>query len=135
MIILDTNVISELMKPDPDPLVRDWLNALGNTSLGTTAITLSELEFGLRRLPDGQRKKELYARLGLLLQSLPILPFDELAAHEAARLRTIRATTGLASHTADMMIAGIAAAQSSILATRNIRDFEGLPIELINPWK
>jgi toxin FitB len=134
MIILDTNVISELMRSVPDPQVRDWLNSLGNTPLGTTAVTLSELEFGLGRLPEGQRRKELLARCELLLHALPILPFDELAAHEAARLQVIRASKGLTSHTTDLFIAGIAAAQCCTLATRNTRDFAELPLELINPW-
>ncbi len=135
MIILDTNVISELMKPFPDPQVRNWLVSLGNQALSTTAVTLTELQFGLQRLPAGQRQQELYAKFETLMQSLPVLPFDEVAAHEAARLRAIPQAAGQPSQPSDMMIAGIAAALDSPLATRNTKDFSGLPITLINPWQ
>lgn len=135
MTILDTNVVSELMKPSPDMSVRDWLMRLGDMPLRTTAITISEIEFGLRRLPDGQSRTSLQARFEALAAALSVLPLDEAAAWETGRLRAMRETAGLPSQPSDMMIAGIAAATGVALATPNIRDFEGLPIQLIDPWR
>lgn len=135
MTILDTNVVSELMKPSPDMSVRDWLMRLGDMPLTTTAITISEIEFGLQRLPDGQRRTSLQARFEALAAALSVLPLDEAAARETGRLRAMREAAGLPSQPSDMMIAGIAAATGVALATRNIRDFEGLPIQLIDPWR
>ena len=135
MIVLDTNVVSELMKPSPDVAVGDWLLGLGGIPLTTTAVTVAEIEFGLQRLPEGRRKTELTARFEALADALTVLPLDEPAAREAGRLRALREASGRAAQTSDMMIAGIAAAAGAALATRNIRDFEGVAVELINPWR
>ena len=135
MIVLDTNVVSELMKAEPDPRVRDWLARIGEAPLTTTAITVSEIEFGLRRLPDGRRKDDLYARFEAFVSALTVLPLDDPAARETGRLRAMRGAAGLSAQPSDMMIAGIAATAGAALATRNVRDFEGLPIQLIDPWR
>ena len=135
MIILDTNVVSELMKPSPDPPVRQWLAELGDQPLTTTAVTLAEIEFGLRRLPDGQRRSALFVRFENLIAALKVLPLDDAAAREAGRLRALREASGLPSQPSDMMIAGIAAVAGAALATRNTRDFAGLPVEVIDPWR
>lgn len=135
MIVLDTNVVSELMKPSPDDSVRDWLARLGDAPLTTTAVTIAEIEFGLQRLPDGRRKADLSARFEAFASALIVLPLDAPAAREAGRLRAIREAAGLRSQPSDMMIAGIAAAAGAALATRNIRDFESVSIQLIDPWR
>ncbi len=135
MIVLDTNVVSELMKPSPDPHVRDWLARLGDEPLTTSSVTVAEIAFGLHRLPDGQRKADLIARFEILVNAFSVLPLDEVAAREAGQLRATRQAAGLSCQPSDMMIAGISAAASASLATRNTRDFEGLPIQLIDPWR
>ena len=135
MIVLDTNVVSELMKPAPDTAVRDWLKQLGDRPLSTTAVTISEIEFGLRRLPDGRRRQALSANFETFLDALTVLVLDEPAAREAGRLRALREAAGLPLQPSDMLIAGIASAAGAALATRNVRDFEGLRLEVIDPWR
>jgi predicted nucleic acid-binding protein len=134
VIVLDTNVVSELMKPAPDPAVGEWLNGLGDTPLTTTAVSVAEIEFGLRRLPDGRRRDGLFTRFETLLAALAVLPLDDVAAREAGRLRALRERAGLGSQPSDMMIAGIASTTGAALATRNVRDFAGLPVEVVDPW-
>jgi len=135
VIILDTNVVSEVMKPRPDLAVQSWLTNLDDAPLTTTTITIAEVEFGLQRLPDGARKMALYARFENFISALTILALDETAARQAGRLRARREASGRVSSPSDMLIAGIAYAVEADLATRNIRDFEGLPIRIIDPWK
>lgn len=135
MIILDTNVISELMKPAPDISVRDWLAALGDEPLTTTAVTVAEIQFGLLRLPDGRRRADLQARFEAFAGTLGVLPLDEASPRETGRLQAMREAAGLPSQPSDMMIAGIAASAGAALATREIKDFDALPIELLDPWR
>jgi predicted nucleic acid-binding protein len=123
------------MKSAPDVSVRAWLAGLGDTPLTTTAVTVAEIEFGLRRLPDGRRKSDLQARFEAFAGALGILPLDEPAARETGRLRALREAAGLSSQPSDMMIAGIVAVAGAPLATRNVKDFTDLPIELLNPWQ
>jgi len=138
MIVLDTNVISELMKPAPDPAIRDWLSHLGDTPLATTAITIAEISYGLRRLADGRRNAALAARFEDYIgadSALAVAPLDDIAAREAGRFRALRAAAGLGAQPSDMMIAGIVAVMGASLATRNVKDFAGLPIPIIDPWR
>jgi predicted nucleic acid-binding protein len=137
VIILDTNVVSELMKPNPDVAVRDWLAGLGDTSLATTAITVAEITFGLQRLADGRRRAALEEQFDAWVghgSAFPVMAFDDLAARAAGRLRAMRQGAGLAAPAADMMIAGITSVMGAILATRNVKDFDGLPIQIVDPW-
>jgi predicted nucleic acid-binding protein len=137
MILLDTNVISELMKPEPDPAVRDWLSHLGETPLATTVITIAEISYGLHRLADGRRRAALETRFEDYVGAnspLAVLPLEDIAAREAGRFRALRVSMGLGAQPSDMMIAGIVAAMGASLATRNVKDFDGLPIQLIDPW-
>jgi predicted nucleic acid-binding protein len=134
MIVLDTNIVSELMKAAPDSAVRDWLARVDDTSLTTTAVTVAEIEFGLNRLPVGRRRGDLQARFEALVTTIGVLPLDETAAMNAGRLRAMREAAGLPSSPSDMMIAGIAAAVGASLATRNVRDFSGLGIDVRDPW-
>lgn len=138
MIVLDTNILFELVRPTPAPEVKNWLsNKATNETLVTTAITVSEMEYGLARLPDGKRRQELEKRLGMLTGSdfeFTVLPFDEKAGRLAGRMRAARENQGLHAQSADMMIAAITSLSGAILATRNVKDFTNTGIELINPW-
>ncbi len=137
MILLDTNVLSELMRPAPDPKVRTWLDGLGATPVSTSAVTVAEVVFGLSRLPDGKRRSDLIERFDALIlgpPALPVLGLDEQAGRLAGEFRALRESLGLGSSPSDMMIAGIALANGASLATRNVSDFSGLPISVVDPW-
>lgn len=134
MIVLDTNVVSELMKPVPDGRVRDWLAGLGEVALTTTAVTVAEIEYGLQRMAAGRRRADLAASFEVSIGALGILPLDDVAARHAGQLRARRDPAGLPSQGMDMLIAGIAMAAGASLATRNVSDFAGLPLEVVNPW-
>lgn len=135
MIVLDTDVVSELMKRQPDDKVGEWLKSIGNTTLTTTAITVMEVEYGMQLLPEGRRKTELAARFSSLIGALAVLPLDEVAASRAGHFQAARRSAGFAPSASDMMIAGIVASAGAALATRNVKDFETLPIPLIDPWR
>jgi predicted nucleic acid-binding protein len=135
VIVLDTNVVSELMRASPDPHVRDWLAQLGDAPLTTSAITVAEIEYGLQRLAEGRRRADLTARFETFIGALTVLPLDEAAARLTGRLHALRDAAGLPSQPSDMMIAGIAVAHDAALATRNVKDFVGLPVQIIDPWR
>ena len=134
MIVLDTNVVSELMKPEPDRRVQAWLSRREGDLLCLNAVTVSEIVFGLERLPPGRRRSDLRSRFDVFAEALTVLPMDEAAAREAGRFRALREREGLADQPSDMMIAGIASVAGADLATRNVPDFEALPIVVLNPW-
>lgn len=137
MIVLDTNVISEVFHPTPSPKVLEWLQQQPDGEMFTTAVTRSELLYGAHILPEGRRKSAL---LGGLLRIFElrfpnrVLPFDEAAADAHAEIAAQRRAQGRPSSQADLMIAGIVRAHGATLATRNLRDFEGCGIALIDPW-
>lgn len=138
MILLDTNILSELMRPASAPVIGQWMARLGETPLATTAISISEIAFGLERLEQGRRKDGLIARFDQFISpggDLTILPFGEDAALICGQYRALRERQGLHAQPSDMMIAGIAGALGASLATRNVKDFSGLPITVINPWE
>jgi predicted nucleic acid-binding protein len=135
MIVLDTNVISEMMKPQPDDRVHLWLSEQGASPLTTTAVSVFEIAFGLYCLPDGLRKTQLQTRFEAYMSNLPILPLGDMAAYKAGQFRAIREAAGSPATPSDMMIAGIVSASGGALATRNIKDFTNLPIKLLNPWR
>lgn len=138
MIILDTNVISELTRQAPTPGVMSWLDSLSAADVATTAITAAEMLCGVARLPSGRRKTELAAAVdGLLSDDFRgrILAFDEPAARRYADIVTARERVGRPIGAADAQIAAICRATYAALATRNTDDFAGTGIELINPWK
>ncbi len=137
MIILDTNVISALMRARPEKAVLRWLDGQPPESIWTTAITLYELRFGIEKLEDGARREALRASLDhLLLQVLDgrYLNFDAAAAEETAVLAVERRRRSRTVDFRDTQIAGIARARKATLATRNRRDFEDAGIKLVNPW-
>lgn len=137
MIVLDTNVISELFKPQPDAEVVAWLESL-DAEVSITAVTLAELLAGVRRLPDGRRRSMLNNRIDTALEpyreTRAILPFDDIAAEQYADVLVVREQKGLPIHTADAQIAAICRAHGATCATRNTRDFAHTGIELFDPW-
>jgi toxin FitB len=138
VIVLDTNVISELTRQAPAPRVISWLDALTASEVATTAITAAELLYGVARMPDGRRKTELTAAVhGLLSDDFQgrVLSFDEPAAQRYADIVTGRERLGRPIGMADAQIAAICRTADATLATRNTDDFQETGIELINPWK
>ena len=137
MIILDTNVVSELMEVEPAAEVEAWLDRTDESALWLTTILVFEIKGGLDRMDDGRRKRRLLAALDALLQidfRERVLPFDLDAAMEAARLDAERERRGRPIDIRDTLIAGIAISRGAAIATRNVRHFADLPIEVINPW-
>ncbi len=138
MIILDTNVISELARQIPDTGVLAWLDSLEISEVATTAVTAAELRYGVARLPDGHRKRELTAVIrGILAEDFygRVLPFDERASIRYADVVTGRERIGRPIGVADAQIAAICRDPGATLATRNTADFEETGIELVDPWK
>ncbi len=138
MIIVDTDVISELTRLAPAPEVVSWLDSLTADEVAMTAITAAELLYGVERLPDGRRKTELSAAVhGLLGDEFQgrVLAFDKQAASRYAEIVSRRERLGRAIGVADAQIAAICSALGATLATRNTADFAEAGIDLINPWK
>jgi predicted nucleic acid-binding protein len=137
VIILDTNVLSALMRTTPDPPVVAWLDRQPFESIWITSITLFEAHLGLRLLPRGARQRALEATFARVLEEDlegRILDFDGAAATEAASLAGIRQKAGRPVDLRDTQIAGISLARHATLATRNVRHFAGLSIPIVNPW-
>lgn len=137
MIVLDTNIISEVMRPTPEPLVLAWLSQQPATSLAITAITVAEIRYGIRRLPDGKRRNELARRFQIFIErgfAERIIPFDDIAADAYADIVTNRQRIGRPIEAFDAMIAGIARANGATMATRNVADFEACSLLVVNPW-
>jgi predicted nucleic acid-binding protein len=138
MIVLDTNVLSELMRVEAEPAVIDWLDRQAPDALTITAVTVAELLYGIARLPDGNRKSRLRdAALQMLDEEFAdrVLPFDENAAVHYAALVSQRERAGRPISMADAQIAAICRHHAATLATRNRKDFEGVDVVLANPWE
>lgn len=137
MIILDTNVLSALMRTTPEAMVVDWLDRQPADSIWLTSITVFETRFGLALLPKGRRRIGLERAFDRVLDedlSNRVLDFDQAAAAAAARLAAGRERTGRRADLRDTLIAGIALARRATIATRNIRHFEGLDVPVVDPW-
>lgn len=137
MILCDTNIISEFMKPAPNPYVVQWLNEQDPASLYLSVITLAEIRYGLSLLPIGQRRRRLEASFQKyrdLAFANRILLFTAEAANQYGELRAARQKTGRPMSTLDAQIAAIAAVNQCSLATRNTADFEQCELPLINPF-
>ena len=132
--LLDTNVVSEMTKSHPSPLVISFLAQ--SADLWLASLVVHELEFGLHLAPPGQRRERLRAGLSRFLSGYAdrILPLDRAAAEWAARFRADAVRSGHPPDLADILIAGIAKAHDLMVATRNVRDFEHLDIDVVNPW-
>jgi len=137
MIVLDTNVVSEAMKPEPDPAVRAWLNEQSAETLYLSSVTLAELLFGIAALPNGKRKDMLSEAVDGLMQLFKerVLPFDTDAARKYADLAVTARTAGRGFPVPDGYIAAIAASQGYQVASRDTAPFEATNVDVINPWK
>jgi predicted nucleic acid-binding protein len=137
MIVADTNVVSELMRPSPSPALRAWVSRQSAGDLYTTAITVAEIRYGLERLPGGRRKDRLQAAADGVFATLSefVLPFDAGAAVHYARIARHRDDAGLPIGGFDAQIAAICRARGAALATRNIKDFVETGVEVIDPWR
>ena len=137
MIVLDTNVISEAMKPEPHPAVRAWLNDQAAPTLYLSSVTLAELLFGIGVLPTGKRKDMLEQALAGLLGLFRdrVLPFDTDAAQRYAELAVTARLAGRGFPTPDGYIAAITASRGFIVASRDTAAYEAANITVINPWK
>jgi toxin FitB len=136
MIIIDTNVVSELMRPEPDPGVASWVRARDRRELRMTAISLAEVRYGIARLPDGRRKQVLLGAADEIFSAFAdqILPVDAAAAEHYAVIASSRERAGKPIPGFDALIAAVCRSQGATLATRNVSDFDGTGIEVINPW-
>ena len=137
MIILDTNVVSEVIKPVCDPDVAKWFRAQDPTTLYISTITEAELLFGIECLPIGKRRANLLALVERLLRERfagHILSFDSVAARNYARIAAVRRSSGRPIATADCQIAAIARSRSASIATRDAGGFDNCGVEVVNPW-
>ena len=137
MIILDTNVVSELLRPTPETRVLDWLARLDGSSIYLTSITEAELRYGVAIMDEGKRRDGLTKMIHQIVRedfAGRVLPFDSPAAVTFARIAAIRRAAGRELAQSDGQIAAIACVWSATVATRNIPDFTGCGIDLINPW-
>jgi predicted nucleic acid-binding protein len=137
MIVLDTNVLSEAMKPSPDPALARWMMREHGRGLFTTAVSEAEIIYGIAILPGGRRKRDLEAAAQgvLALFAGRILPFDSLAAREFAAIVIDRRRLGRPINDFDAQIAAITRARSMSLATRDTRDFAETGVQIIDPWQ
>jgi len=137
VIVLDTNVLSALMRRAPEPAVVAWLDRQPADSVWITTVTLFEVRLGLALLPAGRRRQGLQAAFAQLLEEdleNRVLDFDRAAAAEAATLAADRQRAGRPVDIRDTQIAGIALARKATLATRNLRHFGDLKVRVVNPW-
>jgi toxin FitB len=137
MIVLDTNVISELMRAEPSEGVARWIADQSTTSLCTTVITQAEILFGAQLLPKSKRRETIEQKADVLFDKGfegRVLPFDGDAARAYARIAAARRRAGRPISTADAQIAAIARSRGFELATRNVSDFEGCGVDLHDPW-
>lgn len=137
MIVLDTNVLSALMRTRPEAVVVEWLDRQAADSVWLTSITVFEARFGLALLPKGRRRSGLERAFDRVLTedlSSRVLTLDEMAAVTAAQLAADRQRAGRVVDLRDTLIAGIAQARRATIATRNTRHFEGLDVPVVDPW-
>ncbi len=137
MIVLDTNVLSAMMRATEEPAVERWFDAQPTESVWTTTVTVFEIHFGLALLAAGRRRGRLDRAFLRAIDDVlggRVLPFDRSAAEAAALIAANRRQTGRTIEIRDVQIAGIVAARKATLATRNTRHFEHLGIVLVDPW-
>jgi predicted nucleic acid-binding protein len=137
MIVLDTNVLSEPFKSKPSTKVLEWLDGQVAETLYMTTITRAELRFGVLRLPDGKRKKDLTGKIEEVLDLFNgrTLAFDVEASEQLAQILARTEKVGQKPPVPDAYIAAIAAAKRFAVATQNVNHFQSIGIPLINPWK
>ncbi|HIJ26241.1 MAG TPA: type II toxin-antitoxin system VapC family toxin [Gammaproteobacteria bacterium] len=138
MILLDTNVISELMRSEPEAIVLDWVDQLNRETTYISTINQAEILQGVMLLPDGKRKQQLIKNAKQMLQMFEqrILPFDIRAAEIYAEVVVERQLQGRPIHFQDAQIAAITIEYNCAIATRNVSDFEEIErLKVINPWQ
>lgn len=136
MIVLDTNVVSELMAAQPDQAVTTWLLRQRLRELATTSVTVGEITFGLHAMPDGQRrdvKLDAASKIWTAFERV-ILPFDRAAAERYGEVLARRRAIGRPTSTLDAQIAAICLVNRATLATRNTKDFEDTGVDVVDPW-
>ncbi len=136
MIVLDTNVLSEFMRSRPSERVREWLDGIPEREVWTTTVVIAEIAAGIALLPQGARRRVLAEEFDRMLQLFAdrILVFDASAAVEYGTIVAYRARLGRPISIADAQIAAIATVNGAALATRNVTDFDGLAVDLVDPW-
>ena len=137
MILLDTNVVSALMKPTPDNTVLAWVNQQESEELFLSSITLAEIDYGLRILPEGRRRRDLMERFSVWVEQgfdRRLIAFDPPAATMYGELMAHRRSIGRPMSVLDGQIAAIARAYRMTVATRNTGDFEECGVEIVNPF-
>jgi predicted nucleic acid-binding protein len=138
MIVLDTNVLSEILRPTPEPRVLEWLSEQPRASVFTTTLTRAEILYGIRVLPAGKRRLGLWdAAVRIFDVDLggQVLAFDSAAADEFAEISATRRAAGRPIAQFDAQIAGITRSRGAQLATRNASDFDACGFDVINPWR
>lgn len=135
MIVADTNVYSEPLKREPNRRVLAWIEQAAD-ELAITSVSVGELLFGAERLPEGRRRRQLFQAIDHLIDDAgeSVLSFDSAAARAYALLRARAQRVGRGVGSEDLMIASICVSRDATLATRNVRDFDGLGIALVDPW-
>jgi len=137
MIVLDTNVLSEALRPIPELSVLAWLAKQPRASLFTTTVTRGEILYGIRLLSDGKRRRGLWDAANMIFDedfAGHVLSFDSEAADMYAEISASRRTAGKAISQFDAMIVAMARSRGASLATRNAKDFENCGVDVINPW-
>ncbi len=136
MIILDTNLVSELMRPEPAPQVAAWIRDRDRRELRMTSITLAEIRYGIARLPDGRRKQVLLDTADDIFRAFSdqVLPVDAAAAEQYAVIASSRERAGKPIPGFDALIAAVCRSRGAALATRHVSDFDGTGIDVIDPW-
>lgn len=138
MIVLDTNVLSELVRPEPAPKVLAWLARQPRAALFVTTVTRGEILYGIHVLPKGRRKQALWDATTAIFQRVfsdRMLSFDGDAADAYADIAAARKTAGRRMSQSDAMIAAVARSRGASLATRNIKDFVDCGIDIVDPWR
>lgn len=137
MIVVDTNVISELMRPSPAPAVANWVRKHSQQELYTTSVTLAEVRYGIERLDAGRRKESFRSAAEEIFTAFDeyVLSFDRTAAIQYATIVSGRERAGLPIDGFDAQIAAICYTHRATLATRNVKDFQATGIEITDPWQ
>jgi predicted nucleic acid-binding protein len=138
MIVLDTNVISEIMLPRPERQVLIWLDRQPGSSIWTSSVNIFEIRSGLQSMPVGKRRTslmDLFERWLVEVVQGRIVNFDEAAARRAADMNALRKEMGRPADSRNTMIAGIVMASHATLATRNVKHFEDIASSVVNPWE
>ena len=137
MIVLDTTVVSELMRAEPAPTVLAWIRQRSGDDLYTTAVTVAEIRYGIARLPVGRRRESLHQAANEVFAAFPrqVLPFDLGAASAYADVVIARESLGKPIDGFDAQIAAICRSRAATLATRNTKDFADIGIAVVDPWQ